>query len=38
MFSVPDHYYRRLQRAHNSTKSTTAIHVELVLELYLYIF
>ena len=32
MFSVPDHYYRRPQRAHNSTKSTTALHVQLVTE------
>ena len=33
MFSVPDHYYRRLQRAHNSARSTTALHVQLVTEI-----
>ena len=36
MFSVPDHFYRRLHREHNSTRSTTALHVQLVTELYLY--
>ena len=33
MFSVPDHYYRKLHRAHNSARSTTALHVQLVTEI-----
>ena len=36
MFTVPDHFYKILHRGHNSTRSTTALHVQLVTELYLY--
>ena len=38
MFSVPDHLENTLHRGHNSTRSTTALHVQLVTELYLYIY
>ena len=33
MFTVLDHFYRRLHRGHNSTRSTTALHVQLVTEI-----
>ena len=36
MFSVPDHYYKILHRGYNSARS--ALHVQLVTELYLYIY
>ena len=36
MFSVPDHLENTLHRGHNSARTTTALHVQLVTELYLY--
>ena len=36
MFSVPDHLENTLHRGHNSTRTTTALHVQFVTELYLY--
>ena len=36
MFTVPDHLYKIHHRGHNSTRTTTALHVQLVTELYLY--
>ena len=36
MSSVPDHWENTLHRGHNSTRTTTALHVQLVTELYLY--
>ena len=36
MFSVPDHLENTLHRGHNLIRTTTALHVQLVTELYLY--